>query len=249
MKTTPLIIAGKPVLEYVTDVTGSGLPTPHAGFIHPLYTPGGKVITDLAPPDHPHHRGVFLAWYAMHGAVDADFWGWGAHAPVEGRRIVNRSAVLADGLKVQNDWLAGDRIVLQENTTVTCAEPGVVDIHYRLTPAFDLRLAQSAFAGFCVRLPREKPVRFFDPKGEVSLPDPHFQQPSTCWPAAEWYRAEVAGVGSVTVIPDAGNPPALWFNNRDLRMCNPCITAPGDVRLAAGTPFHLRYRLVVQSAG
>lgn len=246
MKTIPLKLSdGRPVLEYVTDVAGSGLPTAHAGFIHPLYTPSGKIITDLAPPDHPHHRGVFLAWYAMHGKVDGDFWGWGAHAPVEGRRIANRSVeVTGAKLQARNEWLAGDLVMLTEETTITCREPFVVDIEYRLTPAFDLRLAQSAFAGFCVRLPREKPVRFFGQTGEVALPDPHFQQPPTCWPDAPWYRAEVAGVGSVTVTPAVGNPSARWFNHRELRMLNPCITAPGELRLVGGVTFALGYRLV-----
>ena len=32
------------------------------GFCHPLHTPLGEVVTDLAPADHPHHRGLFCGW-------------------------------------------------------------------------------------------------------------------------------------------------------------------------------------------
>ena len=32
---------------------------------HPLNTPSGERLTLLAPGDHPHHRGVFLAWHTM----------------------------------------------------------------------------------------------------------------------------------------------------------------------------------------
>jgi len=32
------------------------------GYIHPLYTPSGKVITGDYAPDHPHQHGLFFAW-------------------------------------------------------------------------------------------------------------------------------------------------------------------------------------------
>src|SRR5262245_58667772 len=61
-------------------------------YFHPFRTPSGAVITEVAPTDHKHHRGIFLAWFDMHGKKDADFWGWGQFAPVKDRIIVNRSA-------------------------------------------------------------------------------------------------------------------------------------------------------------
>jgi hypothetical protein len=48
-------------------------------------TPSGASLTDVAPADHKHHRGIFLAWFDMHGKKDADFWGWGQFAPVKDR--------------------------------------------------------------------------------------------------------------------------------------------------------------------
>src|SRR5437868_9444284 len=55
-------------------------PLDSACFFHPLRSPSGKVLTDFANADHPHHRGIFLGWVEMHGAKDADFWGWGQPA-------------------------------------------------------------------------------------------------------------------------------------------------------------------------
>src|SRR5689334_13572029 len=79
----------RPVLRYVTikppDVK---LPVDSAAYFHPVMTPSGVVVTDVAPADHPHHRGIFLAWVEMHGKKDADFWGWGEHAPIKDRRII-----------------------------------------------------------------------------------------------------------------------------------------------------------------
>jgi hypothetical protein len=33
-----------------------------SGYIHPVFTPSGRVITDDFPPDEPHQHGVFFAW-------------------------------------------------------------------------------------------------------------------------------------------------------------------------------------------
>ncbi|MCA9021037.1 MAG: PmoA family protein, partial [Planctomycetaceae bacterium] len=33
-----------------------------SGYIHPLYTPSGKVISDDFNPDHPHQHGIMLSW-------------------------------------------------------------------------------------------------------------------------------------------------------------------------------------------
>src|SRR4051812_11135592 len=31
-------------------------------YFHPVKTPSGRVLTEVSPADHPHHRGIFLAW-------------------------------------------------------------------------------------------------------------------------------------------------------------------------------------------
>ena len=46
------------------------------------------------------------------------------------------------------------------------------------------------------------------------------------------------------VINHPRNPPSLWHNHRDVRMINPAITAPGEVKLKRGQPLVLRYRVV-----
>jgi hypothetical protein len=32
------------------------------GYLHPIYTPSGKLVTDDFPPNHVHHHGVWWAW-------------------------------------------------------------------------------------------------------------------------------------------------------------------------------------------
>ena len=117
---------GRPVLGYVTKKRpNSKLTANSACCVHPVYTPAGEVVTSFAPDDHRHHRGVFLAWYALQGGEKkADFWGWGEYAPTENRVIVNRSVELkradrdAAELRVRNDWLADGEAMIHEDLQI-----------------------------------------------------------------------------------------------------------------------------------
>ncbi len=224
-----------------------------ACFFHPFYSPKGVTVTDLAPDDHRHHRGIFLAWVEMHGAKDADFWGWGEHAPKDKRVIVNRGvADVSDGaFTVRNDWMAEDTVVLKEELRASgAAKPGanVLDLVYTLTPAADLTLAQWAFSGFVARVRKERKVSISDARGEVKLPSPKHTDPKSDWPAAPWYaytfRLADGTVAGAAVIDHPKNPPSLWHNMAGIGMLNPCIVAPGKVVLKGGEPLVLRYRVV-----
>lgn len=46
-----------------------------SGFIHPLYTPAGKVVTDAFPSNHAHQHAVFHAWTnTRFKGHHVDFW-------------------------------------------------------------------------------------------------------------------------------------------------------------------------------
>lgn len=246
---------GKEYATYqLSPPPNSGLTVRSGGYIHPFKTPAGAVVTDVAPADHTHHRGVFLGWVEMHGAVDADFWGWGEHAPIKDRQIINRAVEVRDagGFTATNEWVAGDTVVLVEKTTVvprSGRDANIVDITYRLTPRADVTLTQWAFGGFCVRYPKVGLPTVYGPKGVVNLPNPSHIKPSSDWPASPWYAAtwktEGGAAVGVAVVDDPKNPPSLWHNHRDVRMLNPAITAPGAVVLKAGVETVLHYRVVV----
>ncbi|WP_162946329.1 DUF6807 family protein [Chitinophaga barathri] len=45
------------------------------GFIHPAYTPGGKVLTNIQPKDHYHHYGIWNPWTDTEfEGQTIDFW-------------------------------------------------------------------------------------------------------------------------------------------------------------------------------
>jgi hypothetical protein len=48
------------------------------GYIHPVHTPSGRVVTDDYPPDHRHHHGIWFAWTRTEfQGRTPDFWNMG----------------------------------------------------------------------------------------------------------------------------------------------------------------------------
>lgn len=235
----------------------AGTPIASAGFFHPLATPAGVVVTDLSPDDHPHHRGVFLGWVEMHGAKDADFWGWGAHAPVRDRRIRGewlRQARIGGPVvqfAARNRWEAEDTLVLTEDLAARFrveGETSILDLEYQLQPAADLTLARWAFSGFCLRLRKDGKGTLHAPSGPVTLADPVHTRPETDAPDAPWYAFALelpdGRKCGGAVLNHPANPPTLWHNPRSIRMLNPCVVAPGSLTWKGGTQVRLRYRVV-----
>lgn len=70
---------GQPLLLYNTATLypEEGLPDYYkrSGFIHPFYSPKGKVLTDGFPVGHTHQHGIFFAWVNTTYRGDfTDFW-------------------------------------------------------------------------------------------------------------------------------------------------------------------------------
>jgi hypothetical protein len=46
-----------------------------SGFLHPVFTPKGRCVTESFPADHPHQQGIFSAWVkTAHDGKQVDFW-------------------------------------------------------------------------------------------------------------------------------------------------------------------------------
>ena len=250
---------GRTVFRYMTKKPAdSELTANSVCCFYPVNTLSGERVVDFAPSDHRHHRGVFLAWHSMSGKEKADFWGWGEWAPTKDRVIQNRSVKLAEAdashaaLEVRNDWLVEERAMIHELLkVVACETKGayVIDLDYRLTPTEDVTLDQTAFGGLCAKARKDGKGVYASPSGEVKLPDPHYLKPETDWPTADWYDYTIKLDSGITVgiavLDHPSNPPTTWHNLAPIAMVNPCIVAPGAVKLRKDTPLRLRYRLVV----
>ncbi len=85
-------IAGKKVISYqfakseppkgLVDAKGApavyGPEYARGGYVFPVLTPSGKLVTDDYPPNHKHHHSVWMAWTKTEfGARHPDFWNMG----------------------------------------------------------------------------------------------------------------------------------------------------------------------------
>jgi hypothetical protein len=207
---------GRVVFDYVTKrPTNIGLTSPSGSYFHPVETPSGETVTNVAPDDHRHHRGIFLGFLSseFHTPADesqgsaqppgglfdihrADFWAWGFFAPRENRVIQNRDVRLlhADSkhaeLEIQNDWLVEGKKMLEETDRVNVSEHDgvyVIDLAYRLAPLYDYIIWQTAFGGFAVQGMKYGDWYYSAPWGRVKFPDPYYSNPESDWPSEPWY--------------------------------------------------------------
>jgi hypothetical protein len=65
-----------------------------SGFIHPIFTPQGRILTDDFPADHPHQHAIFAAWVKTEfEGRPVDFWNQlGGTGTVEHRRVLSSSS-------------------------------------------------------------------------------------------------------------------------------------------------------------
>jgi hypothetical protein len=71
--------SGKPVLTYqygtVYPPEGVDPLYERSGFIHPMWSPDGNIMTNIQPEDHYHHYGIWGPWTKTHiKGREVDFW-------------------------------------------------------------------------------------------------------------------------------------------------------------------------------
>jgi hypothetical protein len=254
--------ADKPILRYVHERVPEGEKAPAVEgvcFTHPIYTPSGEIVTDLAPADHPHHRGVFCGWIEVEGEQPGDWWGWGAKAPKENRFVLNREARVTEHsadrvtLRLINAWRVGEETIVGERITLSATSLEgchVIDYEFKHTVATrkPVRIAQNPFGGFCYRARPRGKQEITGPNGRMMLPDAVFDRAETNWPSSHWYdltyRADDGKVSGVAVMDHPNNPLSTWHVVRGIHMLNPCIVAEGPHEIEFGDPLYLKYRLV-----
>lgn len=62
-KNLTLRVGDRNVLRYNYSLVNQPDPVfSRSGYIHPLWTPSGKMVTNDSPPNHLHHHGIWSAW-------------------------------------------------------------------------------------------------------------------------------------------------------------------------------------------
>jgi hypothetical protein len=77
-----LNLENNPILNYQFEMNyppeGVDEKFKKSGFLHPVYSPGGEVLTRINAPDHYHHYGIWGPWTKTHiDGRTVDFWNLG----------------------------------------------------------------------------------------------------------------------------------------------------------------------------
>ena len=134
-----------------------------SGFIHPLKSPSGGVVTSIHADDHIHHMGLWHAWVKTeHKGRHFDFWNLGGKTGKVRfvRTISSFSESGLVGFTVQQEQVgmtekgAQEEVVLDEMLTVKVRQSGdsyLVDYDTRQTNVTDTSLVLPAYRyGGCI---------------------------------------------------------------------------------------------------
>jgi hypothetical protein len=139
-----------------------------SGFIHPLWSPSGSILTCIHPKDHYHHLGIWMPWtHTEFEGKPVDFWNLGeGQGTVRFDRFVSTtSGPVYGGFKAEQDHVAlktssGEKIVLKEVWDVRVYNVGGPEKGYwlwdfiskqRCVADSPLKLLQYRYGGFGFR--------------------------------------------------------------------------------------------------
>lgn len=156
--------AGHHVLTYhKTAKVPEGVDPKYArsGFLHPISTPSGRVVTDDYPvPHHSHQHGLFFAWKkASVAGRSLNFWEADKGGEVRHAKVV---AIMNEegfaGFQVELVHASGSRAVLRESWTVKVSEgSGWIDLRseQRCAGEEPVTLERHHYGGLAVRGSRQ----------------------------------------------------------------------------------------------
>lgn len=244
-----------------------------SGFLHPVRTPKGKIITEAFPKDHPHQHGIFFAWVkTTYGDRSIDFWNLaGRTGRVLHERVVSITQNEASvGFEVDLVHRAENPSVdvLRERWKVTVHEP--VGDYY----CFDLESIQQAltntplvveryhYGGMAFRgiskwltkvdkdknggdLAQLEPSSFLNSAGQDRKSGNH--TPSTWVALSGTIEQQNACIALLSHSKNFRAPqPARLHDSKPYFCFTPCVT--DSFEISRTKPLHSRYRFLVTDA-
>jgi hypothetical protein len=230
-------------------------------YIHPLWTPDGRIITYDAPADHVHHRGLCVGWPDVSGV---DFWAevW---AP-KGRRgkILTQklqTETLPDGpllIREQNDWQKEDGVTLvREERIWTFLPPRgnlqLVDVDIILTAVVSEVVFGSdtgtprEYHGLTLRMgPFDQP-RFFNSRGDVGDQECHSKPAKWC--ALSGIQSGRPVTAAILDHPSNDCHPTRFFVlGRGMQFISSSPNFGAPKVLKSGESWRLKYRVIAAGA-
>ncbi|HRE51909.1 MAG TPA: PmoA family protein [Flavitalea sp.] len=253
---------GKKILFFQTAPKSLNGKYERAGYVHPLYSLNGKVISEDMPADHPHHHGIFWAWHQiiLNGKFVADGWtskdiSW-KPTKVDWKKSKGAGTIRAELAWNLKSADAPPRSIVKENTLITIFKETdgyrIIDFDIRLKALVDgLEIGGSdnvwGYGGFSPRLTVPKDLSFTWDNKPLYPP-----QPVNTGVYASWvdfrgsFEGEPGAVSGVAVFPKhpRRDEPVSWILNLKSSMQN--VRYPGRTPIPLSRKgLRLQYRVIV----
>ncbi len=210
-------------------------------YIHPVLTPGGHVVTEIATADHLHHLGI---WFAHEDIDGVNFWApesQGLH-PVPRILLTSTDVEIGDDgvtFRQEVDWRDGDGgLCLQDSRVIVIGErPDHTMIDVTVTVRADerpIRMGQTKEAGLALRVSDQ--IDVLD-GGCITNANGQVNEAETFDQVSDWVdysgpvsRTQTAGIAT---FPHPGSDGIPWFT----RDYGPLYVSPWrheEITLAAG---------------
>lgn len=234
-----------------------------SGFVHPLYSPAGRVVTDGFPRGHTHQHGLFFAWVdTRFRGQPVDFWNQQKGSGTIVHHQLTDTITHPDGwvgFRAEHDYLAildkDTTAVLRESWRLTARRDSLAHlidlaIHQRALTEDTLFVRDYHYGGLAVRGAAAWNTTTDDPGPARFLTSEGLARDSVNHSRPQWgslYGPLATGSVSVTVMGHPDNPaypepvrihPVMPY------FCLSSATA-GAFAIYPGNDWKARYRIVV----
>jgi hypothetical protein len=259
-KTFTLKADGKNVLRY--NYAPVEQPDPlftRSGYIHPIWTPSGKVVTNDSPKNHLHHHGIWSAWTSSEfEGRKSNFWeSKEKQGRVECVRTEEKtSGAESCGFRARHRFVnlnapGGEKVALEEIWELRVSSAAgrfVIDLVSTQTCATDrpLLIKEYRYGGIGFRGSADwegkDGVRFLTSEGKGRI-DGHATK-------AKWCVATGAVGGELASVaflchPDNFRFPQPLRIHPDEPFFNWAVPQGGDFSIEPGKPYVAKYRFLV----
>jgi hypothetical protein len=258
---------GAPIFHYQTEPgpvpSGVAEAFKHGAFLHPLFSPSGRIVTANHPPDHLHQRGVFFAWTKTEfEGRHPDYWNMGKEQGGQFTGEVRFAALqrswsgpVQGGFVSRHRFLdhtsGAEKDVLAETWKVTATRlPGAYLLDFTSTQKtageIPLKLPKYYYGGLGVR-----GAAAWDPVDQVTMLTSDGNDRKTGDNTkAKWVHmggivdGQPTGIAVLIHPENFRFPQPLRLNPKNPQLC----VAPsqeGDWEITPGKPYISRYRLMI----
>jgi hypothetical protein len=261
----------QPLLDYVggQGVLPEGVKPVfrRGGYLHPVRTPSGRVVTDDYPSDHYHHHGIWFAWTKtefqgrhpdfwnvgdLTGRVDVtaldEAWSGEVHAGVRARHHYTDVSAPTPTIALREEWVT--RVFAVGRGRARPYFLFDVDLSQTAATADPLILDEYRYGGIGLRGPKESrdlSNAFFLTSEGKDRKEGDTSRGRWCHIGSR-VEGELAGLAILGHPSNFRAPEPMRINPTDPFFCY----APpqlGRFEIRPGTPYTARYRFIVADGG